>query len=481
MPKENKRKGRFFYLYKPFYLLCLQVKNTPNFFSTVSIIFLLFFSILLYASLFPWIEAVICTAIFSLTVISLFQQHLFVIEPEYELMLAPLTALAFYSIVQGLFTLSIQTHILPALDIFPYSFDLTASFWSGIKILALTSFIRLILFNFRTNIKFLVWGLIVIGNFFALLGIFRFVYESNFSKTLFYFILPQLLPQVGFGTYINQNHFALLMLMTIGLNTSLFCYAGFARNKRILLILFSLISWIALVLTASRGGIISSFAEIAVLIFFPLKNGLKRHTETPQKTKLSGIFTFRRKLATFALTFIILVLGIFLIGQDRVINRFENLPHQIEGNHDSISYRRIEVYQATSQMIRENLFYGVGFGGFRFAISRYINISGEIAPEQAHNDYLEFVASGGIVAIVLAAWFFIRFVLLLQKRFNEFSTSFSSAARLGAICGMTGVALHSMMDFGLQILANLLFFGALLTISIYKSDMETKKVAPAIC
>jgi tetratricopeptide (TPR) repeat protein len=56
------------------------------------------------------------------------------------------------------------------------------------------------------------------------------------------------------------------------------------------------------------------------------------------------------------------------------------------------------------------------------------------------------------------------------------SDDFTAAARVGAICGMAGVALHSFFDFGLQITANLLFFAALLYIAVHKPHFDKAEV-----
>ncbi len=445
-----------------------------NLFTTISIILLLFFAIIPYASLKSWLEAVVFVAIFCLEGFMIFQKKLSVLKAEYKKILMPIILLAVYSFIQGFITLLIHTQNLSSFAIFPYSLDLMASFWSAVKILAFVSFIRLLSVYFRSNIKLLVWSLIITGNFFAVLGIFRFLVQLNFPNTFKYFIFPQLLPNVGFGTYINQNHFALLMLMTIGLNICILLYGKLERRKQFFLLLFSLLSWTALILSGSRGGIFSSFAEIAVLIFFPINKGHRSTVDTSKKN-LPTTLALGRKSMIFAFVSLILITSIIFIGQDRVINRFGKLSLQFEEINKSNAYRRIDVYKATSEMIRENPFYGVGFGGFRFAVSRYIDISGEIVPEQAHNDYLEYVASGGIIAIILGIWFFFRFFLLVKKRFNEPSTCFKNAAHLGAICGITAVALHSLFDFGLQILANLLFFAAMLVIAIHQNNTKSDK------
>ena len=158
--------------------------NLENFLRIASIL-IIFLSIIPYASSYVWMEAAVCAAIFVLSVYICFTKKIPVGKTKETRLLLPLLGLAFYSFLQGIFTISENE----TSAFFPYSYDLTASFWSAVKILAFAAFIKLLLDNFRRNIKFLVWGLLATGNIFALIGIFRFVIQNRFPDTfqLFYF------------------------------------------------------------------------------------------------------------------------------------------------------------------------------------------------------------------------------------------------------------------------------------------------------
>ena len=116
-------------------------------------------------------------------------------------------------------------------------------------------------------------------------------------------------------------------------------------------------------------------------------------------------------------------------------------------------------------MIKEHPLLGVGFGGYWIAITKYHNGSGEFTPQQAHNDYLELLASGGLVGAALVVWFIALFLTELIRR----SRSWDATARAysgGALAGIFAVAIHSIFDFGLHITINSLLFVSLLTIAI---------------
>ncbi|MCA1602327.1 MAG: hypothetical protein LC776_12025, partial [Acidobacteria bacterium] len=71
------------------------------------------------------------------------------------------------------------------------------------------------------------------------------------------FILPYLMPGEGYAQFINQNHFAFLMEMALGLVLGLVVGGG-VRRDRVLIYLVAVVPvWTALVLSNSRGGIFS--------------------------------------------------------------------------------------------------------------------------------------------------------------------------------------------------------------------------------
>ena len=106
-------------------------------------------------------------------------------------------------------------------------------------------------------------------------------------------------------------------------------------------------------------------------------------------------------------------------------------------------------------------------------IPQFEKNSGHIKLEQAHNDYLDLAASGGLVGIVLAAWFVGAVVWSANARLSS-RDRYRRAAALGAATGMLGVAVHSAVDFGLQVTGIAVVFTALLGILI--ADVRRSKI-----
>ncbi len=114
---------------------------------------------------------------------------------------------------------------------------------------------------------------------------------------------------------------------------------------------------------------------------------------------------------------------------------------------------------------------GAGFGGYWMAVPEYHDASGSFVPQQAHNDYLELLASGGLIGAILGVWFVFALIRSARKTLRA-GNSFRRASALGALAGLFAVAVHSLVDFGLHITVNALIFTALIVIAILKLDAQ---------
>ncbi|HYJ86806.1 MAG TPA: O-antigen ligase family protein, partial [Pyrinomonadaceae bacterium] len=135
---------------------------------------------------------------------------------------------------------------------------------------------------------------------------------------------------------------------------------------------------------------------------------------------------------------------------------------EMENNTNS---SRKEIWSATWQLIKAHPIAGVGFGGYRTAITRYHQASGELTPHEAHNDYLELLANGGLIGAALFVWFIVAFLRLTGPSLRSPDPSYRAAC-LGALVGIFGVAIHSFADFGLHITVNAVLLVVLIFIAV---------------
>jgi O-antigen ligase len=88
---------------------------------------------------------------------------------------------------------------------------------------------------------------------------------------------------------------------------------------------------------------------------------------------------------------------------------------------------------------------------------------------QAHNDYLQLLAEGGLLVTIPASAAMLLFVREIRRRFAETETgTITYWIRTGAVTGLISIALQEAVDFSLQIPANALLFTVLAAIALHR-------------
>ncbi len=328
----------------------------------------------------------------------------------------------------------------------------------------------------RRRASLLILTLIGVGIASAVFGLIRQTSQHEAVG----FGLPFLRMGEGYAQFINRNHFAFLMEMTLGLAMGLLVGGG-VRRDRVLIYLAAIAPlWTALVFSNSRGGIFSMLCQV---FFLALVMGCMRGRQTDVSHEVhanwvnwmarlfSRLNSSRMAQGALALCLVlVLAVSMIWIGGDRLVNRLETLPQEVSaeanapGLDNGTGERRSEVWRATWSLIKTHPIVGTGFGAYKTAIPPHHRASGEMIPEEAHNDYLEIWASGGLIGCLLVAAFIVLFIKTARKRLQE-ADPIHRAACFGALTGLFGAAVHSLVDFGLHITINALVFAALVAIA----------------
>ncbi|HEY6119439.1 MAG TPA: O-antigen ligase family protein [Pyrinomonadaceae bacterium] len=288
----------------------------------------------------------------------------------------------------------------------------------------------------------------------------------------------------GFGQFINRNHFALLMEMSLGPTLSLGFYAG-SGARRFLYFAIALWIWLALVLANSRGGIISMMGQLAFLSWIYLGPVLGRSLFDYQSSSHQlAVHWFWRISRTLALRCALILFllgtvsaGVVWLGGEPVRQRFQSVPGEFLARSDDLQNqnpRRLEIWAATWRLIESRPFLGSGLGAYKTAVAQYLESHGDWQPQQAHDEYLELGAGGGIVGGAIGIWFLLTLIRESRKRLMD-NDRLRRAVCQGALVGLVGVAIHSLVDFGLHVLANTLIcccLIALATAQVHSSPIE---------
>jgi O-antigen ligase/tetratricopeptide (TPR) repeat protein len=297
------------------------------------------------------------------------------------------------------------------------------------------------------------------------------------------FLLARLQPQLGYGQFINNNHFALLMEMGLGLLLGLMT-GGAARRRGGLLFLYCAscaVLWPALVLSNSRGGVFSMFGQIAFLTLLHRRVQSSRWARPlePARGRARVIPAAVARAALAACLLLVVCAGVIWIGGDSLLGRMEHLRGEVsaEGDQNRVTPRRLEMWRAAWLMFKDHPVAGIGFGGYSVALPQYYDATGAYVPQQAHNDYLEILASGGLIAAALVAWF-VGGVVARARKCLRSREPFRRAACFGGLAGLCAVALHGLVDFGLHITANALICIALVAMAtVHVKTRERGSVA----
>jgi O-antigen ligase len=405
-----------------------------------SLLALLVLAAIPYGSAEPWWVGVVEGSIFSLAALWVFEVSLCGrVRGQGRALLLPLTCLVGLALVQ----------LLPWPGI---SYDPYETWLFVLKFGSLTLYLALLSSHLtsRRRGRALTSALILIGCASAVFGLLRAYANAEFA------LLPALGPGVGYAQFANRNHFALLMEMTWGVALGA-AVANVSRRRSLALIyvVVALVLLAALVLSNSRGGIVGMLGQFFLLALIFNRFSAQREPARGAAPRRATRVWVERILIVSCLLLAV-GFGVIWLGGESLVSSLDEIPSEFgDQTHLRRNTSRIEIWDATWHLIEDQPIAGVGLGGYWVAISRYHDASGAFTPQQAHNDYLELVACGGVVSAVLGLWF----VVSLVRRAVRHSESADRTWRiscLGALTGLMGVAAHSLFDFGLHITINAL-------------------------
>jgi O-antigen ligase len=332
------------------------------------------------------------------------------------------------------------------------------------------------------RLRALVLTVVGVGVASALFGIARQMMQTEDTLRL---ISPRLAAnRDGYAQFINRNHFAFLAEMSLGAAMGLLV-GSFKRRERLpLYVASALVVWAGIVMSNSRGGIVGMFVALAVvaLLYFAYvrRTGetIEVHGGEAVRASQGAAAAGRSLVARVALAVGVLLLvsaGVLWVGGERLAERLETVATEVGARDAKVRWgdRRVEIWGATWALIRAHPLTGAGFGAYRAAITGHHDASGEMSLEQAHNDYLELAASGGVIGVALFAWFVFAFVRRARTGLGSHDF-FRRAVCAGALGGLCAVAVHSLFDFGLHVTANASVLSALVAVAAVDGRVERR-------
>ena len=316
----------------------------------------------------------------------------------------------------------------------------------------------------RTGCARVVQHLTVIGALVAIAGI---VQAPFFTGRIYGFWQPYGAGS-SFGPFVNRNHFAGWMLMAIPVTAGLVLgnvarraerAPGSARDhvlwlaspeaNRVLLSAGAVVVMaLALFVSMSRSGILALTIAAAMLSLV----ASRRQTTWP------------RRAAALAAPVAAVAMLVWWVGVGRLETRF---------SHDTGSAgARIGAWTDAWSVARAFPLTGTGLNTYDVAMLFYQRHDLAHRYEQAHNDYLQLAAEGGVLLCVPAAIVALVTARQARRRFMEQTTVRTYWIRLGAAGGILAIAIQEVFDFSLQMPGNALLAAVLCGILIHRAPVD---------
>jgi O-antigen ligase len=308
------------------------------------------------------------------------------------------------------------------------------------------------------RLHILVRTIVIFGFCLAVFGL-----TQSFSSPTKVYWIRELSQSTPFGPFINRHHFAGYMELTIALPLGLLFAGTIEKEKRLLYLFAAGLMGVALVLTSSRGGIISLVAEI---LFFAVVTALWRPGQSDRPAKNRRVKGAVIRLGLALALMVALFGGVLLLGGELSITRFIDSV-----NTDDPTTGRAHFWSVTIDIIKAHPWLGTGLGAFGVIYTHYDSRNGLFRLEQAHNDYLQVLSDSGVVGAALALCFVI---FLFRRAFSRTKSrdSFRRGVALAAVGGCFAVLVHSLFDFTLHTTSNALLFLVLSAMATMNGRVE---------
>lgn len=234
------------------------------------------------------------------------------------------------------------------------------------------------------------------------------------------------------GTYLNRNHLAGALELSLGVHLGLLLFVLQRGNIRVaaLLGLLFLVSLIGFLKTGSRMAVISFAGSSLFFAMILLGTG--------------------RKISRSLFFLLFLTVGAaFLHAGEALLLRFRDFLA------NGASWEgRLLVWRDAIRMLKDYPWMGVGLGNFKWLFPTYQSSESFLGWSHAHNDYLELACELGIPFFAILALSFLGIWLTCVKKLFSVDDVQGFAPMWGILIAVTSLGVHGFADFNLAIPAN---------------------------
>jgi O-antigen ligase/tetratricopeptide (TPR) repeat protein len=324
-------------------------------------------------------------------------------------------------------------------------------------------------FNGKSQIRWAVWGILLLGVFESLYGLVQLAGEKNI---ILWWENP-FSGDVLTGTFVNRNHLAGFLSMTVCVAVGYLWSLGREENRPprhrrrrrfyeklkqlfdvfgtrgILVTLAATVMMAALLGSASRGGFLSLVCGIVFMAGLILARYFKSRQGFVLMVLLSLVLTY-----------------VGYVAADRLAERFQTFFNMDD---------RLAMARDTLAMGQYFPLTGSGAGTFEFVYPRFQQIALDKIVDYAHNDWVQLAAEYGWVGFGIVLLALAVFFAMAVTRWRTRHDAFVVGIGLGGMGAVVAMTIHSLSDFNLHIPANFLLLSAMMAITwrvLYSSGEE---------
>ena len=160
---------------------------------------------------------------------------------------------------------------------------------------------------------------------------------------------------------------------------------------------------------------------------------------------------------------------VLLAGLTAVILAYLNVQPLVSRMEETVAAGaggRPRVWQETLRLARDFWLTGTGLGAYQTAMRVYQQTDRAMFINQAHNQYLQLLAEGGVLLTMPAIMAVIAYIRLFRARLAQDASS-SVWLRIGGGAALLAVAVQGLWETGLRIPANGLLFAIAAAVAVH--------------
>jgi O-antigen ligase len=270
------------------------------------------------------------------------------------------------------------------------------------------------------------------------------------STTRLYWIRAPRLGGWIYGPYVNHNHYAGLMEMLVPIPLVFSLTRGARGPRKIMAGIAAALMASTIFLSGSRGGMLAFMVQIALLA-------------------VVVVWRQKHRKVTLALgTFLAIGVGlVLLLGGSELAKRLASI--HTETRTELSGGTRFDIDRDTLRMFARKPVLGWGLGTFPDVYPQFRSFHTNFFINEAHNDYLQLLVELGGLGFATMLWFLWAVYRNAARKLKDWPEDTNGAVALAALLGITGILVHSFVDFNLQIPANAALFYVLCVVAAMES------------